>query len=122
MKSIPAVAFLIATLSLCNLSDKLKPSVESENNQTPNSKNAAQDREAVTVELMKIEYVVTQASYEGDIATLASHMANDYSGTGADGKTQNKNQVLAATKPDKMTKSWKISEGQLVSLDDDWRC
>jgi hypothetical protein len=67
---------------------------------------------------MKIENDLTTASFAGDISTLASFMADDYSGTGADGRTQNKNQILAATKPDKVTKSWKISDGELVSLSD----
>lgn len=116
MKSILAVATLIAMLSLCNLTDKSKPDT------TPNpdkSSSAATDREAVLVELMKIEYEMTTASLEGDISTLAPHIAEDYSGTGVDGRTQNKNQLLAATKPDKITRSWKITEAQLVSLDED---
>ncbi len=116
MKSILAVATLIAMLSLCNLTDKSKPEA------TPSpekSSSAVPDRDAVTVELMKIEYEMTTASLKGDISTLAPYIAEDYSGTGADGKVQNKNQVLAATKPDRITKSWKISDAQLVSLDDD---
>jgi hypothetical protein len=68
---------------------------------------------------MKIEYDLTTASFAGDISTLASYVADDYSGTGADGRTQNKNQLLAATKPDKITKSWKITEGELVSSSED---
>jgi hypothetical protein len=32
---------------------------------------------------------------------------------------QNKNQLLAATKPDKRTKSWKITDAKLVSLSND---
>jgi hypothetical protein len=116
MKSILAVATLVVTLSLCNLTDKPKPEA------TPSpdrSHSAATDREAVLAELMKIEYEMTTASLNGDISTLAPHIADDYSGTGFDGRTQNKNQVLAATKPDKTTKSWKITEAQLISLDND---
>jgi hypothetical protein len=116
MKSILAVATLIATLSLCNLTDKAKPEA------TPSpdkAHSAATDREAVLVELMKIEYEMTTASLNGDISTLAPHIADDYSGTGFDSRTQNKNQVLAATKPDKTMKSWKITDAQLVSLDND---
>ncbi|HEY3037657.1 MAG TPA: nuclear transport factor 2 family protein [Pyrinomonadaceae bacterium] len=114
MKSILAVATLIAMLSLCNLTDKSKPEA------TPSpdkSSNAATDRETVLAELMKIEYEMTTASLNGDISTLAPHIAEDYSGTGFDGKIQNKNQLLAATKPDRVTKSWKITDEQLVSLD-----
>lgn len=118
MKSIPAVALLVAVLSLCNLTDKAKPDAESNQGGQTNTSNPANDRVAVLVELMKIEETVTNASINGDISTLAEYIADDYSGTGADGKTQNKNQVLAATKRDPNTKSWKISEGQLVSLDD----
>jgi hypothetical protein len=116
MKSILAVATLIAMLSLCNLTDKSKPET------TPSpakSNSAATDREAVLAELMKIENEMTTASLNGDIATLAPHIADDYSGTGADGRTQNKNQLLAATKPDRITRSWKITDAQLVSLDEE---
>lgn len=142
MNSIFAVGLLIAILSLCNLSDKSKPadntnssnanSAEkqatepghpSQNSSSPGNSSdttsPSNDRAALTIELMKIEYDLTTASFAGDISTLASYMADDYSGTGADGKTQNKNQVLAATKPDKVTKSWKITEGELVSLSED---
>ncbi len=138
MNSIIAVFFLIAILSLCNLTEKSKPSANSNSantNSTETQKPAAEsdhgsqsssnssapatDRATVTVELMKIEYDLTTASFAGDISTLASYMADDYSGTGVDGRTQNKNQILAATKPDKVTKSWKISDGELVSVSDD---
>jgi hypothetical protein len=103
-------------LSLCNLTDKSKPAA------TPSpdkSSSAATDRETVLAELMKIEYEMTTASLNGDISTLAPHIAEDYSGTGFDGTIQNKNQLLAATKPDRVTKSWKITDEQLVSLDND---
>ena len=138
MNSIFAVAVLIAILSLCNLTDKPKstnnsnsantnsaekqsPAAESDHGSQSSSNSSAPgtDRAAVTVELMKIEYDLTTASFAGDISTLASFMADDYSGTGADGRTQNKNQILASTKPDKVTKSWKISDGELVSVSDD---
>ena len=68
---------------------------------------------------MKLEYELTTASFNGDISTLATFVADDYSGTGADGVTQNKNQLLASTKPDKVTKSWKITDGELVSATED---
>src|SRR5216683_5782300 len=116
MKSILAVALMIAIMSLCNLTDKTKPAENDNRGQgtsKANSSDSATDREAVTVELMKIEGIVTQASYDGDISTLASYIADDYSGTGADGKTQNKNQVLADAKQDKVTRSWKITDGKL---------
>jgi hypothetical protein len=120
MKSILAVAILMATLSLCNLSDKLKPAA---NSNAPDNKSAAQnsdaERAAVTEELMKIEYAMTTASLQGDIATLAPYIADNYVGTGYDGSMQNKNQLLAATKPDKNTKSWKITDAKLVSLSND---
>jgi len=116
MKSILAVATLIAMLSLCNLTDKTKPDATSSPDK---ASNAATDREALIVELMKIEYAMTTASLNGDISTLAPYVADDYSGTGFDGKVQNKNQLLAATKPDRITKSWKITDAQLVSFDGD---
>jgi hypothetical protein len=120
MKSITAVAILMATLSLCNLSDKLKPAA---NSNAPDNKSAAQnaeaERAAVTEELMKIEYEMTTASLEGDIAKLAPYIADNYVGTSYDGSIQNKNQLLAATKPDKNTKSWKITDAKLVSLSND---
>ncbi|HEX7529854.1 MAG TPA: nuclear transport factor 2 family protein [Pyrinomonadaceae bacterium] len=143
MNSILAVALLIAILSLCNLTDKSKPTADSNSNtnstettkpvndnghpdqsrsdssSSPTASNAGTDHAALTVDLMKIEYDVTTASFAGDISTLASFVADDYSGTGADGRTQNKNQLLASTKPDKITKSWKITEGQLVSSNED---
>ena len=130
MKSILAVAVVFAALSLCNLTDKSKP----EANSNASNQNAGQppstsnrggpndsgiDRAALTVELMKLEYELTTASFNGDISTLATYVADDYSGTGADGVTQNKNQLLASTKPDKVTKSWKITDGELVSATED---
>ena len=136
MNSLFAAALLIAILSLCNLTDKSKPTNDSNSantNSTENSatekshpdqsrsdsSNPATDRAALTVELMKNEYDLTTASFAGDISTLASYVADDYSGTGADGRMQNKNQLLAATKPDKITKSWKITDGELVSATED---
>jgi len=138
MNSILAVALLIAVLSLCNLTDKSKPNANSNSSNTnstetqnpaagndhrsesrSNAGNPATDRAALTIELMKLEYELTTASFNGDISTLATYVADDYVGTGADGKTQNKNQLLAATKPDRMTKSWKITDGELVSSSED---
>jgi hypothetical protein len=116
MKSILAVAALIAMLSLCNLSDKMKPASTPSPDKTA---TAAAEREAVLQELIKIEEATTTASLNGDIATLAPHIADDFSGTGFDGKVFNKNQLLAATKPDRITKSWKITDAQLVSYDGD---
>ena len=131
---------LSIVLSLCNLTDKSKPdansnssnknTAESQNKEKDdhqsqnqsnrsNSNDAAPDRAALTVELMKLEYQLTTASFAGDISTLATFVADDYSGTGADGKTQNKNQLLASTKPDKITKTWKITDGELVSATED---
>jgi hypothetical protein len=124
MKSILAFAIVFAALSLCNLSDKSKPDANSNAPQPPASNrseatDSGTDRAALTVELMKLEYELTTASFNGDISTLASYIADDYSGTGADGVTQNKNQLLSSTKPDKVTKSWKITDGELVSSTED---
>ncbi len=122
MNSILALVVLIAILSLCNLTDKSKPNDNSSNTERQNTtaeKSSEQDREAVTVELMKLEYEMTTASLNGDISTLAPHIADNYSGTGADGTTRNKNELLASTKADKRTKSWKITDARLVSLSDD---
>ncbi len=123
MNSILALALMIAILSLCNLTDKTKPAENDNRGQSTsnrsNSSDSGTDREAVTVELMKLEYEMTTASLNGDISTLAPHIADNYSGTGADGITQNKNELLASTKADKRTKSWKISDAKLVSLSDD---
>ncbi len=118
MKAILAGMVFLAALSLCNLSEKMKSGGNS-NTQRETNTNTAPDKEALTVELMKIEGEITTASFKGDISTLANYIADDYSGTDAGGKTQNKNQVLAATKPDKMTKSWKITDGQLSSFSED---
>jgi hypothetical protein len=119
MKAILAGMVFLAALSLCNLSEKLKSGGTSNTQRETVNTNTANDKEALTVELMKIEGEITTASFKGDISTLASYIAEDYSGTGADGKTQNKNQVLAATKPDRTTKSWKITDGQLSSFSAD---
>ena len=126
----------IAAMSLCNLADKTKPEANSSSsnantaqhrqtdrpaNSAPNenTQNREIDRAALTVELMKIEYDLTNASFNGDLSTLASFMADDYSGTSVDGSTQTKNQVLASTKPDKTTKSWEITDGEVVSATED---
>lgn len=122
MKSIPAIAVLMAALWLCNLSERMKPEANSnasDNKNSAQTQNPAADREAVTVELMKLEYELTTASLNGDISTLAYHIADNYVGTAYDGSMQNKNQLLAATKPDKTVKSWKITDAKLVSLSDD---
>ncbi len=138
MKSFLALAALITIFSLCNLTDKSKPTANSNASDTnsreaqsgaaendrqdrsrPNSSKAGTDRAELTVELMKLEYELTTASFAGDISTLASYMADDYTGTSVDGSTQNKNQLLASTKPDKVTRSWKITDGELVSSDED---
>jgi hypothetical protein len=119
MKALLAGMIFLAALSLCNLTEKMKSGGDSNTQRQTANTNTAGDRETLTVELMKIEGEITSASFKGDISTLASYIADDYSGTGADGKTQNKNQVLAATKPDKTTKSWKITGGQLSSFSDD---
>lgn len=116
MKSILAVATLMAMVSLCNLSDKLKPEAKPSPEKTT---AASTDRNAVLAELLKIEKIMTDASMNGDIATLAPYVADDYSGAGIDGRSQNKNQLLAATKPEKNIKSWTITEAQLVSLDEE---
>lgn len=126
MKSVLGLTALIAVLSLCNLTDKAKqgnktndaqPATTQAQNELPKS-DPQKDRVALTVELMKTESVITTASYAGDISTLASYVADDYSGTTVDGTTQNKNQLLASTKPDTITKSWKITDGELVSSDE----
>lgn len=122
MNSILALALMIAILSLCNLTDKSKPAENDRQGQSTskaNSSDSATDREALTVELMKLEYVLTTASINGDISTLAPHIAENYVGTGADGKTQNKNELLSSTKADNRTKSWKITDARLVSFTDD---
>lgn len=124
MKSILAVTALFAMLSLCNLSDKMKPAANSNPSNTNSNERRAEtvpaaDREAVKAELMKLENEVTTASFNGDISVLARNMADNYVGTSADGTTQTKNQILSTTKPDKMTKFWTITDAQLVSLSGD---
>jgi hypothetical protein len=118
MKSILAVATLMAMFSLCNLSQKLKPKAQP-SPAGPTTTTGSTDRNAVLEELLKIEREITNASLTGDISTLAKYIAEDYSGAGSDGRSQNKNQLLAATRPDTNTKSWTITEAQLVSLDDE---
>ena len=116
MKAILAVATLMAMLSLCNLSDKLKPEAKPS---PQKSTTASTDRNVVLAELLKIEKEMTDASLNGDISTLAQYVADDYSGAGIDGRSQNKNQLLASTKLERNIKSWTITEAQLVSLDDE---
>ena len=116
MKSILTVAILMAMFSLCNLTDKLKPEAKPS---PQKSTTASTDRGEVLAELLKIEKIMTDASLNGDIATLAPYIADDYSGAGIDGRSQNKNQLLASTKAEKNIKSWTITEAQLVSLDNE---
>jgi len=127
MKSTLALTFLIAALSLCNLTEQSKQSNNSngggarpaEAQSQSQQSNPQPDRVELTIELMKIENIITTAAYAGDISTLADYVADDYSGTTVDGVAQNKNQLLASIKPDKATKSWKITDGELVSTDGD---
>jgi len=77
----PVLVFL-AALSLCNLSEKLKSGETSNTQRESSNSKPATDREALTVELMKIEGEITTASFKGDISTLANYIADDYSGTG----------------------------------------
>jgi len=119
MKSILAFALLFAALSLCNLTDKSKPDANSNVSNPPSTPSPGIDRVELTIELMKLEHELTTASFNGDISTLATYVADDYSGTGVDGVTQTKNELLAATKADKVTKSWKITDGELVSATED---
>jgi hypothetical protein len=126
MKSILTFAVLFAALSLCNLTDKSKPDANANSNASNSSAsnsgsdaaNSGVDRVELTIELMKLENELTTAVFAGDISTLANYVADDYSGTGADGKTLNKNQLLSSIEPDKVTKSWKITDGELVSADE----
>ena len=107
MKSALGLVALIAALSLCNLTDKSKQGNNSNAREPnpsasqgePQKSDPQSERAALTVELMKIEYTITTASYAGDISTLANYVADDYSGTTVDGTTQNKNQLLSSTKP-----------------------
>src|SRR2546421_13126195 len=112
MKSILAVTALFAMLSLCNLSDKMKPAANSTPSNTNSNErrssaaendNTAADREAVKAELMKLENEVTTASLNGDISVPARNMAGKYVGRSADGRTQSKNPIRSATKTDRMT-------------------
>jgi len=119
MKSILTLAVLFAALSLCNLTDKSKRDANANANEgVSNSSTPANseiDRVALTIELMKLENQLTMAAFAGGLSTLASYLDDDYLGTTADGKSQNKNQLLSSTEPDKVTKSWKITDGELVS-------
>jgi hypothetical protein len=119
MKSILTFAVLFAALSLCNLTDKSKPDANANTSSSPAPTSTGVDRVALTIELMKLEQELTTAAFAGDISTLANYVADDYSGTGVDGVTQNKNQLLGSIKPDKVTKSWKITDGELVSATED---
>lgn len=120
MKSTLAFAVLFAALSLCNLTDdKSKPDANPNASNPPASSSPGIDRVELTIELMKLEHELTTASFNGDISTLATYVADDYSGTGVDGVTQNKNQLLASTERDKVTKSWKITDGELTSATED---
>jgi hypothetical protein len=118
MKSILTLAVLFAALSLCNLTDKSKPDTNS-NASTPPAASPGIDRVELTIELMRLENELTTAAFNGDISTLANYIADDFSGTGVDGVTQNKNELLGSIKPDKVTKSWKITDGELVSATED---
>lgn len=121
MKPIFAAAAVVVAISLCNLTEKLKPAASSDEKpvKVAEKVNPEADREAVKQELMRLEKILTDASFAGDVSVLARNIAEDYVGTAADGTTQTKNQLLQATKPDKLTKSWTITDAQLVSLSND---
>ena len=83
MKSALGLVALIAALSFCNLTDKLKQGNNSNagdrkpaeaQNESPKS-DPQQARAELTVELMKLEYIITTASYAGDASNLASTSA-----------------------------------------------
>ena len=119
MKSILTFAVLFAALSLCNLTDKSKPDANSNASNPQAASSPGIDRVELTIELMRLENELTTAAFNGDISTLANYIADDFSGTGVDGVTQNKNELLGSIKPDKVTKSWKITDGELVSATED---
>lgn len=70
---------------------------------------------AVLAELKELESQMTNASIKGDKDTLTRILADDYTGTGADGKFYNKTQTLYSTEAMPSVTSWSIDNPRLLS-------
>lgn len=124
MKSIFAFAILAAVMYVCGLGENSKQSGEtppSNTAQAPakSSPSPKADKEAVLLELVKLEKDITQGAYDGDITLLANNTTDDFELTGVDGKVQNKNQALADVKKETKIKSWTMDKIELVSYNED---
>ncbi len=71
--------------------------------------------EAVLAELKELESQMTNASIKGDKETITRILADDYTGTGADGKFYNKTQTLYSTEAMPSVTSWSIDNPRLLS-------
>ena len=69
----------------------------------------------VLTELKELESQMTNASIKGDKETITRILADDYTGTGADGKFYNKTQTLYSTEAMPAVTSWSIDNPRLLS-------
>ena len=70
---------------------------------------------AVLAELKELESQMTNASIKGDKDIITRILADDYTGTGADGKFYNKTQTLYSTEAMPSVTSWSIDNPRLLS-------
>ena len=121
MKSILAFVILAAVMYICGIGEKQSETTPSNTAKAPARSNSstADDKEAVLLELVKLEKDLTQAAFDGDITLLANNTTDDFELTGVDGKVQNKNQALADIKKETSVKSWKMEKIELVSHNED---
>lgn len=133
MKSISTVAILFLAFSLCNLSDKLTtkndppattntqaPTASTntgESSATSNSSVARDDKAEVLNDLMELERRWKTANQKGDVTTLNSIYADEFSNVAENGKTYSKAEWISVWKRgDPSIKSWEISEERLESM------
>lgn len=123
MKLILPITLLAVTLSLCNLTEKLKSTNSNQSNAGPSantntaSANSEANNDAVLKELTDLESKWKTASAKGDTATLQEIFADEFVNEDSKGKTYNKAQWISIFKRGNPTlKFWTISDTKLVSF------
>lgn len=123
MKLFIVFGVLGAAMTLCNLSEKMRPASDNKpgnSSQVSNSAPAkAADRDSVKNDLVRLVNDIADASVEGDIALLSSVTTDDFQLTDVNGKVQSKNQALADVKKERTIRTWSITETDLTTLTDD---
>lgn len=132
MKLFLVVAALVASLSLCNLSDRLgnrnEPNANN-SNQTANSNGdntnaianapspetnandtGARDTATTLRELLDIEKEWTEANIRADRDALERILADEYLGTDQAGTVKNKQEYIATIQPSDAIQSWDFSD------------